>query len=68
MKMKDWILCNNNILISRGNFFNLNLFKIFLSFLEQAAQAGRLEEVKILEKNLHDLEAELKKLELPTPR
>lgn len=68
MKMKDWILCNNNILISRGNFLNLNLLKILLSFLEQAAQAGRLEEVKILEKNLHDLEAELKKLELPTPR
>lgn len=43
------------------------MYKIF-SFLEQAAQAGRLEEVKILEKNLLDLEAELKKLELPTPR
>lgn len=40
----------------------------FFSYLQQAAQAGRLEEVNILEQSLIDLEAELKKLELPTPR
>ncbi|KAH7721884.1 FYVE zinc finger family protein [Aphelenchoides avenae] len=38
------------------------------SFLKQAAQAGRLEEVDILEKSLLDIEVEMKKLDLPTPR
>jgi hypothetical protein len=38
------------------------------NFLKQAAQAGRLEEVEILEKSLQDLDVEMKKMELDTPR
>ncbi|KAI1726598.1 FYVE zinc finger domain-containing protein [Ditylenchus destructor] len=38
------------------------------SYLQQAAEAGRLEEVEILEKSLADLESEMKKMQLPTPR
>lgn len=46
----------------------LHYIIMFFSYLEQAAQAGRLEEVEILEKNLLDLETEMKRMQLPTPR
>ena len=40
----------------------------FFSYLKQAAEAGRQEEIVTLERNLKDLEAELKKLQIETPR
>ncbi|CAD5226500.1 unnamed protein product [Bursaphelenchus xylophilus] len=43
-------------------------YLIIKGYLRQAAQAGRLEEVEMLEKNLLDLEEELKNLNLVTPR
>jgi hypothetical protein len=38
------------------------------SYLEQAAKAGRLDEVEMLERNLRELEIDLKQLDLETPR
>ncbi|CAD5219274.1 unnamed protein product [Bursaphelenchus okinawaensis] len=43
-------------------------YLIIKGYLKQAAQAGRLEEVEMLEKNLIDLEDELSNLNLATPR
>lgn len=46
----------------------MSCWHYYFRYLKQAAQAGRLEEVEMLEKNLMDIEAELKNLELATPR
>uniref|UniRef100_A0A914XSR6 Rabenosyn Rab binding domain-containing protein n=1 Tax=Panagrolaimus superbus TaxID=310955 RepID=A0A914XSR6_9BILA len=41
---------------------------IIKHYLKQAAESGRLEELEMLEKNLKDIEDELKRLNLSTPR
>uniref|UniRef100_A0AC34GQT6 FYVE-type domain-containing protein n=1 Tax=Panagrolaimus sp. ES5 TaxID=591445 RepID=A0AC34GQT6_9BILA len=41
---------------------------IIKHYLKQAAESGRLEELEMLEKNLKDIEEELKRLNLSTPR
>lgn len=43
-------------------------YLITKSYLEQAAKAGRLDEVEMLERNLHELELDMKRQELETPR
>lgn len=44
--------------------FNFHYF----SYLKQAAEDGRLEEVEILERNLRDLQNELQQLHIDVPR
>uniref|UniRef100_A0A7E5A1E5 FYVE-type domain-containing protein n=1 Tax=Panagrellus redivivus TaxID=6233 RepID=A0A7E5A1E5_PANRE len=41
---------------------------IIKNYLKQAAQSGRLQEIEMLEKNMKDIEIELKRLNLSTPR
>ena len=43
-------------------------YLITKSYLEQAAKAGRLDEVEMLERNLQELEMDLKRQDLETPR
>lgn len=52
-------------IIIKGLVFWKNF--IIFSFLKQAAQAGRLEEVETLEKNLKEIEDELSRLDLEIP-
>jgi hypothetical protein len=44
------------------------MIRYIYRYLKQAAEAGRLEEVQILERNLKDLEDELKQQHVGTPR
>lgn len=47
---------------------NITVKILFFSYLKQAAESGRVEELEMLEKNLKDIEDELKRLNLSTPR
>lgn len=62
------VVCLFSVLLAEAGFVTLILsFFTRYRYLAQAATAGRLEEVEMLERNLRDLEGEMLKMGLISP-